>query len=133
MNKFLSITGLILAIVDFSEKTGELERFFDILTTIFEELTQKLTRRVIKLPRDFIERLKYERTTTPKWLWWLAMIPIAIYSPIMFFVLLSLYVEIIFFTIILHFFIYVIRILNYPKKGIVGSIGLLLAIIGIFM
>ena len=137
MKTTLAFVGLLLAVLDFFEKTSVLEHYLDLLMSHFEKLTYSLSRDVTKLIPNIIETLKYKRKTTAEWLWWLAMIGLFLYSPIIIGFAYIIFIPLLFcailMVILLHIIVHVLKLLNYPKKGIVGSVGLILAFVGLFI
>lgn len=155
-SKMLAILGLVLAIVDFAGLNAILESFADRLIKGFNEITNDKTRKFAKsLNKDKI----YLYVTASV----LISVIIAMASVFggndqqahnhnsifgnavqfvitlviaMFFISLLTMWHLMLVTAIgflLHFFKFIMNLMNKPAKGFLGSLGLLLAVIGVFL
>jgi hypothetical protein len=137
----LEILGLVLAIVDFCGLTETLEKKIDVIRQKLQTFTasiQEHQERTETFLRWFngicFLSLTIYLVYKVREVWWpvrLILAPIVaffgtgIYSVILILALMAMY------YIVLWPLVLILRLLDMPKKGTIGSIGLLLAVVGI--
>jgi hypothetical protein len=134
-----AVAGLLLAILDFTDKTGVLERDLDTATVYFMQITHDLTIRFNRFIAYCNDNYTWDRLKQSRHFAYIitvgSILLLVFYFPIMFtlFVLAFVFCACWVVILLLKLLAFIIHWLNYPKKGIVGSLGLLLALIGLFI